>query len=62
MSKYRNNYKKELLELSRMIISASANWTGEEEDKNSLLRTIRTLSGYYIDRNKGINFDGTKVK
>jgi hypothetical protein len=37
-------------DLCEMIIAASLYWTGEDEEKNPALKTIRTLAGWYLGR------------
>jgi hypothetical protein len=40
--------EKDFLELCNLIIEASLLWTGEDEERNPLLKRIRTLAGYYL--------------
>lgn len=42
--------KKELVQLSSLTIDASLNWTGKDEQNNFKLKTIRTLSGLYLEK------------
>lgn len=42
----------EMKDLCEKIIAASLYWTGQDEEKNPLLKTIRTLAGYYLDRRR----------
>lgn len=41
---------KEFIDLCKKIIDASLYWTGEDEDKNPGLKTIRTLAGNYLQQ------------
>ena len=34
------------------ILELSINWTGEDEEKIPALKTIRTLAGYYFNKDK----------
>lgn len=42
----------ELKELCKDIIDVSIFWTGEDEEKFPLLKRIRTLSGFYLEKYK----------
>ena len=42
--------KKELIKLCENIIEASLFWSGKDEEKNPMLKRIRTLAGFYIKR------------
>ena len=44
--------EKELIKLCEDIIEASLFWTGKDEEKNPLLRRIRTLASFYIEKYK----------
>ena len=39
---------KDFLELCELIIEASLFWNSEDEERNPLLKRIRTLAGYYL--------------
>lgn len=45
---------KDFLELCNLIIEASLLWTGEDEERNPLLKRIRTLAGYYLNSSEFI--------
>ena len=45
-----SNPQKDLLDLCEKIIDASLYWTGEDEERNPTLKTIRTLAGFYLDK------------
>jgi len=40
---------KDFMELCEKIIDASMRWTGEDEEQNPMLKTIRSLAGYYLE-------------
>ena len=43
-----NRHDRDFKKLCEDIIQASADWTGMDEERNPLLRRIRTLAGYYL--------------
>lgn len=36
-------------ELAREVLDASLYWTGEDEERNPLLKRIRSLAGFVLD-------------
>lgn len=42
-------YQEILKELCDLVVAASLYWTGEDEEKNPLLKRIRTLAKYHLD-------------
>jgi len=42
-------YRKELKELCDTVMEASIGWTGEDEEKNPLLKRARTLAGMHLE-------------
>ena len=44
----------EFLNLCDLIIETSMYWTGEDEEKNPGLKTIRTLAGHYLSEYKDV--------
>ena len=49
---------KDFFELCELIISASLHWTGDDEQKNPLLKKMRTLAGYYLNSSEKKDKDG----
>lgn len=43
----------DLIQLADLIIEASINWTGEDEEKAPILKKTRTLAGYFKDKYTG---------
>ena len=41
---------KDFSKLCEHIITASLHWTAEDEEKNPMLRNLRTLAGWYLGR------------
>ena len=44
--------EKRLQEISKIIIEASLCWTGKDEEKNPLLKRVRTIAGVYLQKEK----------
>ena len=40
---------KDFMDLCKKVLDASFYWTGEDEERNPMLKTIRTLASYYKD-------------
>ena len=50
--------EKDFKELCELVIKCSMRWSGNDEEKYPELKRLRTLAGYYIDRdNESICFD-----